>query len=364
MISRIAIDGFRSIRNLVLDLDRLTVVTGANGTGKSNLYRALGLLADCGASRMIPSLAGMGGLQGVRFAGETYGREPVALRMGFGSDELGYAIDIGIPTPSESAFRFDPEIKQEHVFAGDGPRHASTLLERHGRAVKIDGHVTRKNLPLWRSVLDEHAGSETAPEAGSVRRVLQSWRFHDAFRTDIDAPARRRQVATRSFSLDDDGANLAAVLRTTIENGADEDIAREAIARAFDGATLVDVGDAESFTVGLLQPGVRRVLTAAELSDGTLQFLLLTAALTCVEKPGLLVLNEPERSLHATLMPALAALIHHASAETQIIVVTHHPDLVGALDATTVELTKREGITAVAGREGALDQPVWAWPKR
>ena len=46
MISRLCIAGYRSLRDVRLELDKLTVVTGANGTGKSSLYRALRLLAD------------------------------------------------------------------------------------------------------------------------------------------------------------------------------------------------------------------------------------------------------------------------------------------------------------------------------
>lgn len=364
MISRIAVEGFRSIRSLVLDLAPLTVITGGNGVGKTNVYRALGLLADCGSSRMIGSLARMGGLSAVRHAGERRQRDPVALKLGFAGDELGYAIDIGLPTPSDSAFQFDPEIKQEHVFVGDSPRPTATLLRRQGRSVMADGAHLQQNLSLWHSVLEEQAGNDQVPEAAGVRRLLRSWRFYDSLRTDADAPARRPQVATRAFTLDADGGNLAAVLQSTIENGGDAEMALRAISDAFRGSRLVTVGDAQSFTVALHQPSMLRPLTAAELSEGTLQFLLLTAALTSVEKPGLLVLNEPERSLHTSLMPALAALIKHASAETQIVVVTHHPVLVEELGAATVELCKSSGATQVLGREGALDQPVWAWPKR
>ena len=109
---------------------------------------------------------------------------------------------------------------------------------------------------------------------------------------------------------------------------------------------------------------MRRVITAGELSDGTLQLLLLVASLTAVEKPELLILNEPERSLHASLMPALAGLIESTSKVTQTIVVTHQCELVRHLRGSRVELTKHGAATEVSGREGPLDQPVWVWPTR
>ena len=57
MISTIAVHGYRSLRELRVPLARITVVTGANGTGKSSLYRALHLLADCAEGQVIASLA-------------------------------------------------------------------------------------------------------------------------------------------------------------------------------------------------------------------------------------------------------------------------------------------------------------------
>ena len=364
MIRTIAIEGYRSVKSLVLHLDELTVVTGANGTGKSNLYRALQLLADCGQGRMIGSLARSGGLDSVRFAGRPPAAPPVSLRLGYAGDALGYAIDIGFPQAGETRFARDPEIKQEHIFAGHVLRPASTLLERRNGLAKADGAAIQQDLQAWQSVLDEQAGNEAVPEAGAVRRELRSWRFHDSFRTDANSPARRPQIATRSFRLDDSGANLAAVLQTTIENGGESEVALAAIERAFHGSSLEILGDASGLMVGLRQPHMNRVLTAAELSDGTLQFLLLVAALTSVESPGLLVLNEPERSLHSSLMSALAQLIADTSDRTQTVVVTHHGDLARHLGGASVELVKHEGQTTVAGREGMLDQPAWAWPQR
>ena len=157
MIDRLAIEGFRSIRSLVLDLDPLTVITGRNGTGKSNVYRAMRLLAAVGRGRVVPELAHDGGLDSVRWAGpETIARAvreggptqglmrsgPVALRLGFGlASGLGYAIDLGLPVPLSgegiiSLFDRDPHIKQEHVFAGLDPRPTSVLVERKGPHVR------------------------------------------------------------------------------------------------------------------------------------------------------------------------------------------------------------------------------------
>jgi len=57
MLATLAVHGYRSLRDVVLDLGRVTVITGANGTGKSNLYRAFHLLADTASGRLIGALA-------------------------------------------------------------------------------------------------------------------------------------------------------------------------------------------------------------------------------------------------------------------------------------------------------------------
>src|SRR5260370_7785427 len=69
MITRLAISGDRSLRDIRVILGPLNVVTGANGSGKSSLYRALNLLADIAQGRIIQSLAAEGGLQSTLWAG-------------------------------------------------------------------------------------------------------------------------------------------------------------------------------------------------------------------------------------------------------------------------------------------------------
>lgn len=167
---------------------------------------------------------------------------------------------------------------------------------------------------------------------------------------------------TRTPVLTHDGSDLAAALQTIRELGTGLDTA---VDHAFPGSKLEILDRDGWFELAVRQPGMLRPLAAAELSDGTLRYLLLVAALLTPRAPSLLVLNEPETSLHPDLLAPLAALVRTASERSQVIVVSHAAPLVDALTpATRIELTKDTGETVVAGREGPLDEPAWSWPKR
>ncbi|MEL6547347.1 MAG: AAA family ATPase, partial [Myxococcota bacterium] len=170
---------------------------------------------------------------------------------------------------------------------------------------------------------------------------------------------------TRTPVLHHDGRDLAAAIQTIIEIG-DEVALRNAVADAFPGAQLAvnPQGDGR-FHLSFHQDGLLRPLSAAELSDGTLRYLLWVAALLTPRPPPLMVLNEPETSLHPDLLPALGRLIVRASETTQVWVVSHAPRLLTVLeradDCNSVHLEKALGQTRVAG-QGMLDQPLWRWP--
>lgn len=386
MIRTLAVQGYRSIRDLTLQLAGLDVVTGANGTGKSNLYRALRLLAGCADGSVVPAIARDGGLSSILWAGpETPSREvltgtapaqgtvrrgPVGLRLGYAGDDLGYLVDLGIPPRDHSPFVHDPELKREQIFHGELARPGSLLVDRHGPGIRVRDDRWRQlahTVLPQQSVLSEAAGLEDAPEIAAVRRDILGWRFYDHFRTDPEAPARRPTMGTISPVLSHDGDNLAAALVTIIFQG-DQSGVDAAVEAAFPGSRLsTDHLPDGRVQIALRQPGLLRPMTAGELSDGTLRYLLLVAALRTTRPPGLLVLNEPETSLHRDLLPALAGLIADASRSTQILVVTHSPELIEGLAARGArrhELTKGPGGTGVLGRDGLLDAPPWAWPAR
>ncbi|MBX3573656.1 MAG: AAA family ATPase [Mesorhizobium sp.] len=383
MIHTLAIAGYRSIRNLVLPLERLTVVTGRNGTGKSSFYKALRLLADVAQGNVISSLAAEGGLPSTLWAGPeqisrsvreglhpvqgTVRKDRVALKLGFASDDYGYAIDLGLPIPSASMFGRDPEIKAEAVWAGEALSRRNAFATRSGPAVTVlDEQGGRSTLPNllapFDSMMTHAADPRGLPELLLLRERMRAWRFYDHFRTDADAPARAARPGTRTTALGADGADLAAALETIREIGDPKGLA-QAVDDAFTGAELRIEESGGRFELLMQQHGLLRPLKAAELSDGTLRYLLLLAALMTPRPPGLMVFNEPETSLHADLLPPLARLIGEASKTCQIVVVTHDAMLADALreaGALRHDFTKSFGETVVE----AADRPAWAWPER
>ena len=388
MLTTIAIENYRSLRDLRLPLEQLNVVTGANGTGKSSLYRALRLLADCASGRVIASLAREGGLESVLWGGPehlgaavrsgqhpiqgTVRSGPISLQLGFASDDFSYLIDLGLPTRhASSAFNLDPEIKREVVWSGPVMRPATVLAKRKRALVELRGTTSpswerfETTLRPYETLLTEVLDPVRAPELLAVREQIRSWRFYDQFRTDPDSPVRRSHIGTRTPVLDAEGRDLAAALQTIIEIG-DVDALHGTLDDAFPGSQLRIVESRGRFDLELRAHGLLRPLGAAELSDGTLRFLLLVAALLSPRPPSLMVLNEPETSLHADLLPALARLIARASANSQIMVVTHAQGLVASLTtggAQPLCLVKDFGATTLEGVT-AMEQPTWNWGSR
>lgn len=386
MLTTLAISNYRSLRQLVLTLGKLNLITGPNGSGKSSLYRALRLLADTAQGRVVASVAREGGLQSTLWAGpESISRSmrsgehavqgtrrthPVNLRLGFAAEDFGYAIDMGLPTPSASAFSLDPQVKRECIWHGPQLRPSSLLVDRDGPLVKVrspDGswtHVTDR-LSAFDSMITHISDPRNAPEVLALREFIRGWRFYDHFRTDAESPVRAPQVGTWTPVLGDDGSDLASAIQTIREVG-DDAVVAAAVEDAFPGSRLEVLNIDGRFALNMSQHGLLRPLGAAELSDGTLRYLLWIATLLTARPPALMVLNEPETSLHPELLKPLARLIVNAAERTQVVVVTHAATLIESLnehECRSIVLEKDFGETKIAGAD-PFHCPQWKWPAR
>jgi len=356
----LSVQGYRSIRTAWAHLGTVNVVLGPNGSGKTNLYRSLALLVEAAHGRLARSVAREGGMPSLMWAGGHRKHERHGMIVEVRFDAFAYRIEIGVATAIQTIFRLDPEVKQESVTFTEGRRKPVTLMERAGPTAWMrDDEGKRvtypRELSSSESVLSQLRDRHRYPEIASISERIQGWLFYHHFRTDAEAPMRQPQVGVRTHVLAGSGDDLAAALQTIREVG-DGRALDEVVADAFPGGRVLVHAD-EMLRVGVRMemPGIHRPLDASELSDGTLRYLCLAAALLTPRPPELLALNEPETSLHPQLLPPLGRLIARAGRASQLFVTTHSKELAEHVarntDARTIALELVDGETRIVGQK-------------
>lgn len=377
-ISEVAVSGYRSLRGIRFPVGQLTVFVGANGVGKTNLYRASQLLQAAAAGSLARELASEGGMQSALWAGRRASSKPVRMKLqvGLGTNsescngqqsfdyavELGvaysYEIEVGVRMPTAAAFPLEPQIKAEMLIDRSG-RRPQSVLERQGpRAKAIDNDGKRQIIEPPLLPTETALGSLQDPgrfgDVDMVRRTMLDWRFYHDFRTDRSSPLRQPCLAVTTPTLASDGSDLAALFATLVHIREDTTELDRVIDDAFPGAQLVVPSPERTASFGLIMPDYpKRVFEPGELSDGTIRYLALAGALLGYRLPAFVALNEPENSLHPELLEPLARLIVRAAKRTQIWVVTHSERLADAFakDSEVVPRTviKQDGATWIEG---------------
>jgi predicted ATPase len=358
--------GYRSLQRIHYPMSRLDVFVGANGVGKSNLYRGLELLQAAAANTLGEQLA-REGLDLAMWAGPR-GRDPRRIKLAASFAEPNrleasyrYEVEIGLPAGAPTPalpFPLSPEVKYEALTYIGGRRRVK-LMEREGLHVMArgeDGRPETVDIDILdtETVLGRLEDPSSYPILDLVRRTLLEWRFYHGLRTDADSPLRRPCVAAPAATLASDGSNLAAVFATLAHVRQDTIDLERMIDRAFPGARLnmPDPGRTVGFSMSYPE-FPQREFEAAELSDGTLRFLGLAGALMAYRLPPFVALNEPESSLHPDLMEPLAEMIVRAAERTQLWLVTHSERMAKAIEATGAgavrTVVKRDGATTIEG---------------
>lgn len=357
-------ENYRSLRSIRMDLGRVNLFVGENGTGKSNLYRSLQLVQAAVRGGFAQEIAAEGGMASALWTGRRRPNEPVRIRLEAelldeeNAITFRYRIEAGLRPPAAAGFAFEPQVKTEELTIETGSRPV-TMLKRAGPGIMVRNEAGR---------MEEHPEqaltSETAlallgdaghyPEIGTFRRAVSQWRFFHGFRTDRDSPLRQPCLAVTAPMLDEDGGNLAAVFATLAHTRQDTVDLDRAIADAFEGASLSVPEPGEFASFGLVFPQFpQRLFQPRELSDGQIRFLALAAALLSYRSPPLVALNEPEASLHPSMLPPLATMIASAARSSQIWLVTHSELLAREVEQRCGTRAKRvirnEGATWIEG---------------
>lgn len=360
-LSRLEVEGYRSLRAVALDLANVTVVVGENGAGKTNLYQSLRLVHGAVSGTLARTLAEEGGMPSVLYAG-AHKSGPRRVRVRVDEQRFAYEIALGLPTgggESGSLFSLDPLVKSERAWLRDDGGRAHLMMERANHAATArDADGARVEYPTAldqsESILSQVGDPHRFPLLSALRQVVLRWRFYHQLRVDAGSPARRPCTAIRTFALAGDGADLAAAWQTVHENG-DGRALDGAVDRALSGARVSVEHERGQLSLALHVRGMLRPMDAREWSDGTLRLLSLFAALYSPRPPSLLALNEPESSLHDSAIEPLAHAIAYAAQQTQLWVTTHSARLAELLAercaASVVTARRTADGTALVPRE-------------
>ena len=244
-----------------------SVITGANGSGKSSVYRSLRLLADTAQNAVVASLAREGGLPSTFWAGpetiavsrgsvkgptpwspsrETEGCKPQAR---FWKRHLRLQHRFGLPLrrtpPSNNVWSSDPHVKRESAsWHGSVYRKASALVDRRNDFVWLATTLDEEPVMLTQhlsdtdSMLASVADPQRAPEMLALREACSRL----ALLRSLSAPTLNllrglRRLAPSTPVLHHDGSNLAAALQTILEIRSDEALATT-LEDAFPGSRL------------------------------------------------------------------------------------------------------------------------------
>lgn len=334
---------YRSLRSIRMELDGVNVFIGANGVGKTNLYRALQLVQAAVKGTLSREIAAEGGMMQALWAGPRRKQEKARIVFSVEIEDaahglsFAYLIEAGLrPPPPAAGFAFEPQIKLEEFSVNTG-RGPVTMMKREGPGILLRGDRGRmvpfsETAMVSETAISMLAHEGAAPEIATFCRFVEQWRFFHGFRTDPQSPLRRPCLAVTAPLLDEDGSNLAAVFATISVNRGEMPDIDAIVADALSGAQLVIPYPEEEASIGLSLPDFpHRVFSARELSDGQLRFLALTGALMSYRLPPLIALNEPEASLHPDMLEPLADMIATAAKRSQIWIVTHSERLAEAV---------------------------------
>lgn len=361
MIEKLEIRGYKSLKDLDLELGPLTVLIGPNGGGKSNILDFLSFLSEAVNEKMQKAVLDRGGFQALAFAG---GAEQISWDLQF---KLG---PLGVFGLDEGPIHYKGGVKGiRHMFALESEELTRTkggmplVTVKKGKAIfrrmthqAVKGGDSSPEMQLMDSELAiaQVRDPQAYPTVDRLRHYIASWMIYGGFNTGLNAPIRQAQLASPERRLLPDGSNLTTVLYNlwnSHEYRSKRDEISETLKTAyphFEDLTFPAESQGKIILHWNDRHFKKRSFSATFLSDGTLRLLCLVTILLSPDPPPLICIDEPELGLHPSLLRLIADLLKDAAVRTQLVVATHSPQLVSDMAVDQVAIVESEkGATTI-----------------
>lgn len=353
LFERISIKHFRRLCDVELDLRPLTVMIGANGTGKTSLLDVFSLLANSAQGNLNKAISDFSGLPAII----TYDRgDDLSLGISMGVQEhspLEYKLSF---KPQGAAYSIDEELLTQQRSHEPSPfKH----IESRGADVRYfeveKAHLMR---PTW-----DHNPLETSlsqvpkmfREPEDFRRRLASSTLYHNLNVEPRSPVRMPQPMRPAPLPGKDGEDLVSCLFYMREADRERfEAVEDSLHAAFPAFERLDFPPVAAGTLALTwrDKNLSKPLYMHQLSEGMLRFLWLATLLASPGLTAVTLLDEPEVSLHPELLSLLAGLLREAANRSQLIVATHSDRLVRFL--------KPDEVVVIDSTDDGMAQFAWA----
>lgn len=320
MIENISITGYKSIKQMSLNLKPINIFIGANGSGKSNFISFFKLVDNLFEQRLNNYTM-------------IHDADELMLWGSEHTNEIKSEINC---KDSKYSFSLRP-----------GANRSLFLAEE--RCYNRNGEIIYQRHDTEESELQEQ-DSEIANIMCNHLQGFKYYHFHDTSET---SPLRMKSSLEDNRSLAKDGANLPSILY----------LLKVKHVHSFRRLELIIQSAIPDFERFYLEPsplGSQKIelqwndrnlpdkyFTARDLSDGSIRFIALATLLMQPKLPELIIIDEPEIGLHPHAISKLAGMIHSASNRgCQIILATQSTDLIDNFEADNIiTVDKREGVS-------------------
>lgn len=390
-VTKVWARNFRSMADMSVDLDRLTVLVGPNASGKSNVLDVLRFIKDALRFDLEAAISMRNGMEAIQHK-TSEGQSPdIELGLAAKDERMGYAVEYGFVFSGD----LEKGVRVQEEFAriwNDALEEAEQVKIEKGTLIQPEwmvDHPSQRVVSeitdfgtsdlairgfkrMWRMLVrltapgivqDMKTRDRTSHSLDFFCQQILRMRFYHIFPNTIREP----QMLGNAQPLDEDAGNLASVLRAIEKAGGSQTIRiRRALELLIPGISDLKIASLGGYWVISLKHSGSHIepwFDLAQESDGTIRLLGLLVALHQQESLPLMGLEEPELTVHPGVLSVLADLLNAASRRSQIIVTTHSPDLIDCLtDYRTVEPLRivelRDGATVVRRVSGSQAEAV------
>ena len=349
-IRKVTLRNYKSIAVCALELPELAFLIGPNGSGKSNFLDGFRFVSDSLKTSLDHALRDRGTIKEVR------------RRSGGHPNHFALRLDFNLPGGGDGHLSFRIGARRDGGFEvqSEECRVATALMPEHYYNLQ-SGKVVKSSLSLLPAALPDRlflVAASGLPEFRPVFDALSRMEVYNLNPKEIQA----MQKPDPGQLLRRDGSNIASVLQNldaAHRGRVDEHLSR--IVKGLAGAQTKILGSQETIEFRQAVKGQKHPWTflASSMSDGTLRALGVLVAIfqnlrNESASPNLIGLEEPEMALHPAASAVLLGALREASANSQILVTSHSPDLLDNEDIPPESIFAVDNIDGIT-RIGPID---------